>query len=466
MNNNILHWQIFPRDLLPEVLFGVESHKLKGYHNLDIYEIKKENIAVGYPVTRQGSDYAPPGILVLDEESAAETFSWLRVYAPETSPLSQFARVISNDDWKTFNANNHYKQKVLREDIWASVIVGEALAQGEADVELAFLPLSRASGCFTTAIARAASIHGTDDATRTCANRLRQIEADRRFVKRSVSVEDLLPIWALAGARFNEPLSPSAAADLVLDAAAKYMSDAKASTLNILRSSEYRKLASDSIEERVLVFQRLVNELMHSAVRDPRNGFASAIVAAAAFLVGRSTTHEFLLRRVGRAFPEAPVWFGLIAALAGPRTWDPYWARAVKGIERQIRSKFDWVESSGFDLCWSEFAWFAKAFNTSEIFSTLPKLMPKVISVEIVPGATCQFRLALGSASESESRPVHEATARERELQSALAQFIGLATRTRSLLEGQEAPVQLSLGLEDGGTISAKATRSKKFKPS
>ncbi|WP_141113192.1 hypothetical protein [Chromobacterium haemolyticum] len=468
MNNDSIRWQTFPRDMLPEVLFGVGPHKHMGRLSFDAYELKGGNIAVGFPESRQNSDYNPPEILVLGEESAAETFSWLRVYAPETSPLSQFARVISIDDWERFSTNSYYRHRSLREDIWASIIVGEAIAQGEANIELASLPLSRASGCFTTAIARAASIHGTDDATHTCTNRLRLIEADRRFVRRSVSVEDLLPIWALAGVRFGESLSPSDAVDLVLDAAAKYMSNTmpKGSASKIMSFSEYRNLASDSIEERVLTFNSLVNELAHSTARSPRNGFAAALVGAAAFMVGRSTTHEFLLRRVGKAFPEAPVWFGLIAALAGPESWDADWARAVKGVERQIRSKFDWVESSGFDLCWSEFAWLAKVSDASDIFSTMPKLMPKVVSVEIVPGATCQFRLASGNVSEAESRTMHQATTRERELQSALAQFIGLATRTRPLLEGQEAPVQQSLGLEGGSTSNSKASRSKKLKPS
>lgn len=130
-----------------------------------------------------------------------------------------------------------------------------------------------------------------------------------------------------------------------------------------------------------------------------------------------------------------------------------------KGIERQIRSRFDWSEYSGFDLSWVEYSWLASTFDGGEIFSELPKLMPRILSIEILPGSTCQFRLAVSSAAEGSSRGGVD-FARERELQTALAEFIALANRTRGLLGGGPGTEQLTLSLN----VPAKFPRTGKSK--
>lgn len=454
MSNNDIRWRTFPRDALPEALFGTSLVSQADRPTFERYDLLEDTVVAGFVGARTRLEYNPPCIFVVDDNFVAETLSWLKVYAPETSPLSQFGRVISADDWKRFGSRDEYQRQETREDRWASVIVGEALAQGDADVELPSLPLSRASSCFSTAIARVASVYGADEATHTCADRLRLIEADRRFVRRLVSVSDLLPIWALAGVRFREPLSAQDAVEVVLNTAEKYMPEtfARGRVPAFASLRDYPELGSDSIEERVLAFQKLSHKLIQRSEQGLRNGLPAALLAAAAFLVGRSTSHEFLVRRIGRVFPAAPVWFGLIAALTGVEAWDPDWTRATKIVERQIRARFDWADATGFDLCWPEFHWLARTFDGPDVFSSLPKLVPRAVSVEVLPGATCQFKLASVGSSEPDARASSIVSARERELQAALSQFIVLAARTQQLLDGQSPPVQQSLGREGGSS--------------
>ncbi|MCT9072391.1 hypothetical protein [Cupriavidus gilardii] len=467
MSERTIRWQIFPRDIIPEVLFGGQQPLSSvGQFSIEPYNIKDSHVAVGYADSRITAGYNPPVLLVLKDESAVETLSWLRTYAPETSPLSQYARVVSSRDWEIF-ARAQDNVRDSREDIWSSVILGEALAQGETDVELASLPLSRASACFSMAIARAACIHGTDEATKTCADRLRQVEADRRFVRRSVTVSDLTPIWAMAGGQFGTPVSAEETAYLVLDAALSFMHKSARAPLfpSPLRLRDVPGLSSDSIEERVLAFQRLSTELTNAEPRGADNGLPSVLLAAAAFLVGRSTTHEFLLHRVSKRFPAALAWYGLIAGLAGPSLWDAGWFRAAKGIERQVRPRFDWTESTGFDLSWLEYSWMASTFEGPDAFNLLPKLLPRVISIESIPGATCQFRLAAGSSPDSDVK-LHNDGARGKELQSALAQFVALANKARYLLEGGHVTGQQSLNLDSNDIAPARSPKGRKGKAS
>jgi hypothetical protein len=153
------------------------------------------------------------------------------------------------------------------------------------------------------------------------------------------------------------------------------------------------ELHSDSFEARVIAFNNLVELLKGLPVEARRSSACSAVVAIAAFLVGRSTSHEFLVRRNLEFFPFGPIWFGLLAGLVGSNYWDVTWARFAKGVERQLRSKFRWEEAAGYDLCWAEYAWYAATFDDRN-FSQIPKLLPKVLSVEVMPGATCQLRLS------------------------------------------------------------------------
>ncbi|WP_155713110.1 hypothetical protein [Burkholderia stagnalis] len=468
MNEHFIRWQMYPRDIVPEALLGA-LHRWNGpaQFSIEPYDLRESRIAVGYSDSRMKADYNPPVLLVLEDESAIEALAWLRTYAPETAPLSQYARVVTSQDWAIFNSLPR-DVRDSREDIWASVILGEVLAHGETDVELAAVPLSRAGACFSMAIARAACTHGTDEATKMCADRLRQVEADRRFVRRAVTVSDLMPIWAMAGGQFGMPVSVEETANLVLDAALKFMRDSDRAALfsTSLSLQNIPGLSSDSIEERVLAFQRLSAELTNTELHGANNGLPSVLLAAAAFLVGRSTSHVFLLNRISKRFPAALAWYGLIAGLAGPSAWDAGWSKAAKGIERQVRSRFDWSESTGFDLCWIEYSWMASTFDGPDAFNSLPKLSPRVISIETVPGATCQFRLATGSTLDSDARLPND-NAREKDLQAALSQFVTLANRARHLLEAAYVPSQQSMELFDSdGIARGRSTKGKKGKPS
>lgn len=466
MNTEYLRWLTVDRESLPEALFGERKLDAAGAMSIMPSELRGGLVSLGYVNGLQKNSYNPPSIVILEDETSAEILSWLRVFAPATAPLSQFGRVVLASDWKRFSvASARNISEIQRGDSWAAVIVGEALAQAEGDVELSGMPLSRASGCFSMAVARSAAIYqGDNNITRTCVSRLRALEEDRRFVRRSIAIDDLLPVWALAGLRFEDTIPPGEVAMLVQDAAFSYFSNSANRTAEKpIELEDFPGLFGDSIEERVIAFQRFASEIKNIGSTSFAKQMAGVMLAAAAFLVGRSTSHAFLLKKSGAFSPISLVWFGLMAGLAGPRSWDEQWSRATKGVERLVKAKFDWTESIGADLFWVEFAWLASTFEGSSVFSALPKMFPKVLSVEVVPGATCQFRLVGVGAAETERRPVVEMSMREKDLQAALSQFINLASRTRQLVEGSSLPIQQSLGLGDDPSYS-KTARPKRLR--
>lgn len=383
-------WSVVAREDLADALYGRRPGPTSHYSLTPSAEqLGLDAIAIAFNADSLDAGSAP-NLVVLDDRSRVEIFSWLKVNSPEIFPLSQYSRVVSASEWSLFNGRAvDSKSGFGRVDCWASVVAGEVIAQGDLDVDLNQVPLSRAAGCFSTAAARAFLAFGPGKLNVLCLNRLSLLEQDARFVRRHVNVRDLSPIWALMETAGLTVKDPEEAMDAVIDCVRLE----KSSYLSLELLERARELHSDSVEARVIAFNGLVELLKRLPVDIRRGAACSAVLAVAAFLVGRGTTHEFLVRRNLEHFPFGPIWFGLLAGLVGSRCWDGVWARLTKGIERQLRSTFRWEESSGFDLCWAEYAWYSSAFDDKS-YSQIPKLFPRVLSVEVVPGASCQLRLA------------------------------------------------------------------------
>lgn len=476
MKHEEIRWATIDREDLLDVLLGEHQPTDLGRYIQPELGLGGVRLSIGYRDAQNRGGYKVPSLVVIADGIATETFSWLRTFADEASPLSQYGRVVLASDWRRFEV----RRETIgfgdqRPDRWSSIAVGEALSQMEGEINLLNLPLSRFAGCFTTPIARAALIWGQDEATRICTNRLRQLESDRRFARRPIGVEQLLPVWAIGTAGIEEHLPPLAAASYVLDAAgAYYKANDSMSTplLSSLMLKDVRGLSSDLIEERVSAFNRLASDILQRA--QPNRSAASLaldslLLAGAAFQVGRGTSHVFLLQRAQGFAPAAAAWFGAIAALAGPRAWDKAWLKAAKGAERLLRPEFSWLETSSADICWAEFAWLAKVFDGLEVFLELPKMLPRTLGIEIIPGAVGQFRLA-GESGESEPKSMQtsQPSARERALMETVSQFITLALHAKdqvdqSFLPSGGRPVQASLGF-DNNADAERRPRAKRGK--
>jgi len=402
-----------------------------------------------------------PALIVIPDGAIAETLSWLRTFAGEAYPLSQYARVISRNDWHQFGRLLNNSSDIGRNiDRWACIAVGEAISQVDGEAGLKHLPLSRLAGCFTMPIARAALVWASDEASQLCAERLQAIESDRRFVRRPVGVHQLFPAWSISIAQIEDYLTPAEAAELVMEAASHHFAHRpNGSEQPSFVLKKFPTLFGDSVEERVTAFNLLAQEVQrlsaHASQGTSESPLVSVAIAAAAFLVGRGTSHLFLLQRLQRYAPSAAAWFGVIAALSGPRSWDRAWLRAVKGAERLLRPDFNWTEPAAADICWAEFAWLSKSFDGQDVFLDLPKMLPRTLNIEVVAGATCQLRIAGETVDSTEAkREVAPSSSghpsdRERSLEKALNQFLNLAKHAGHLLETVPPPKQRSLELDD-----------------
>lgn len=478
--NEVIRWFAVRREDLLDVLLGEASPSGQSSSVPPLPDLRAGKLALGYRDDDGAamSSMCGPSLVIVEDDSATETMSWLRAFADEAFPMSQFARVVKLSDWVTFSSRRKNFSHVgdFYPERWASVSVGEVLAQAESDVDLQNMPLSRLASSLTLPVGRASHLFGSGDATQQCVERLRTVSSDARFVRRPITVSQLTPIWALCSARIEGHLEAHESALMVAEAASGFLRD-QADPVSVeggLFLERYAGLRSDSAEERVMAF----NEFSDDVLRFPASQLASSgafLLAAAAFMVGRSTSHAFLLNRFRRAAPAAFAWFGLIAALAGSRCWDGAWLRAVKGAERLLKPRFEWTDTSPADIGWAEFAWLAGSLDDVNQLVELPKMLPRTLGVEVVPGVVLQVRLGQGSGGD-ETRAVPETSARERALADALNQILEVAQQVRGHEVRSEAPErgryagrgrqsQQSFDLEDrpSGT-TGKTSRGKKGK--
>lgn len=411
-----------------------------------------------------------PLLIVTNEESASDVFSWTATYSPNVFPLSQFARVISDFDWEFLRSLPDEKSnQYTHEDMWASLVFGELLAQSDGEQPLSGIPFSRANACYSTAVARASLIYPKySSAFKTCLNRLKKIELDRSFVPRPVSVSLLAGVWdTLHTHEYRIDSFYASTEGLITESIALLLSRQKGNRANAdLLLSDFTELQSESIEERMLGFNKFLRKLEAKGGGEIADSRVNALIASAAFLVGRGTSHIFLLRRLSRIFPSAVLWFGTLAALVGPSCWDEHWLRAVKGIEKYLRAKFNWDEPSLSDLSWHEYAWFSDIYASGEYLDDLSKNSPNVLSVEIIPGATCQMRLAssVGKVGELEKSAREDAkNLNQKELELVVGQLVALASKAQDLVKPKNSLVldKSSSLFEGEPVLSSKAPRKR-----
>lgn len=434
-----IRWYSFPKDILPDALLSFHFPEKLGGSRVSHPDQNPDGITLGYCDDEYFSDYNPPAILALPDAKPAELMAWLKTYAPDTSPLSQFARVIKSKEINTYNITQ--KNKPTRNSYlnrWPSVILGEILAQGEMEISIETLPLSRSLASYSNTIARATACHYDEQHKKSCIERLEIAEADKNFVSRALTVQGLKPIWEKISTSWNEHDNITNIVYL-FDHSSNLKTDLFSSGTAFSHPSAYSDLLSDSIESRVLAYRRIISEELESNFL-PLKESAAAKIAIAAFLVGRSTSHMFLLKTVAKKIPSVYVWFGLIAGIVGPTYWEVDWARATKGIEKNLRTKLDWSEPNQSDLSWTEYEWLTSTFRNISPFTEMPKQLPKVLSIEVIPGAACQFRLALDKNGATGKNAASDADAHElNALKSLLSDFYSLAEKVKKQLSNSES---------------------------
>lgn len=359
--------------------------------------IANGDIAVGY--TNGAAELLMPALAVVNQQRAEDLFAWLATYSPEVFPISQYVRLLDNEEW-THTGQVPASTRIDADPIWPSLILGELLAQGNSsDLRLTSLPLSRVPFCRSYTQARASALFRNNPAAlRIAADRLEFLEKAENHL-RNVNTGVLRTTWALAEDAFT---LDTFTRDLisVLSWTFERQRESRGAMPELpqeLRavSLDLRKLASGPLEYRVEEFERAGSLLLaHAAAgNDAAHARLPALFAALALWVGSGTSHISLLAEVSSKIPATFAWFGAFAGVLGQASWHSDWTRTTAAIAKLLRSGFDVASTSTADLSWTEFAWLTSVGHF-ELLSGVPRASARVLSVDVLPGAPAPFRLS------------------------------------------------------------------------
>lgn len=386
MINNDLNWYIVEREQLPGVLLGMELPKLSKKNLNDILTHQRSfDAIVGF--MNEPSFGITPNLILVSKDKYKEIFSWIHTFSSETFPMSQFCRVMEVDEYLSFS-ESHLKLKYESSRKWSSLIVGEILTLGDISLrKIAILPTSWASNCYSLCIANALKLYSntSGDFTHLIASRLRSFEDDARFLKNRNSIDILSPIWAM--------IQPMSLGDLSLQETISVVMKAFSPSDHELISSNIN-INSKSAEKRVHGFHELssIMETQRRGNTVENENRAGLFLAASALLAGLSTSHIGLLEPHARSTPSCLVWFGFLAGLAGPKSWDSDWLKLVLGVDRQLKSSIRLLDPIPADLTWREFEWLRSLSDSRSMFINLTRIHSKLLTVEVAPGVTIQLR--------------------------------------------------------------------------
>ncbi|WP_155637373.1 hypothetical protein [Burkholderia cepacia] len=355
------------------------------------------DLAVGFFSGNTGAPF--PAVAVLDRFRSDDLFAWLATYSPDVFPISQYVRLLDHDEFRLSEPITA-SASVGADAIWPSLILGELLAQGgNPESGITAVPLSRVQFCLGFTQARVSALFRSDShALRVAADRIELLEkAEKRW--RVVGVDVLRATWGLAEDAFGQDVFTRELVSLISWTFERQREqrgpqpplpeELQAISLNL------RKLASGPLEYRVEEFERATFALLANshAVGSVAHARLPALLATLALWVGSGTGHVSLLAEVAEKLPATYAWFGAFAGALGPACWHADWARTTAAISKQLRNGFDIAAPSTADLAWAEFEWLLSV-GQFDLLSRVPRASPKVVSVDVLPGAPASFRLS------------------------------------------------------------------------
>ncbi|CAB3804394.1 hypothetical protein LMG28138_05508 [Pararobbsia alpina] len=437
MTSSSIVWFSVDRGNVATALLGTQeaSSKVRAPASQISEPTASGDIVLGF--TNGVGDALAPAVAVVDKQRAEDLFAWLATYSPDVFPLSQYVRVLDTDEWLQ-TGKVPARTRLEADPIWPSLILGELLAQGATpDLRLTSLPLSRVPLCRSYTQARASALYRSNPvALVLVADRMELLEkAERQW--RNVNTGVLRATWALAEDAFT--LDPFTR-DLVslLSWSFERQRDSRGAMPQLpeeLRavSLDLRKLASGPLEYRVEEFERVMSILLPQAAAkaDQLQVRLPAIFAALALWVGSGTSHISLLAEVSSSMPATYAWFGAFAGVLGQGSWHPEWARTTAAISKLLRGGFDIASTSAADLSWTEFAWLASV-GQFELLSGMPRASAKVLSVDVLPGASAPFRLAADDGHGSSVDAVNDERSAQKRVSRPIVERPALATSEAS----------------------------------
>jgi hypothetical protein len=340
-------------------------------------------------------------IVVVPDPYINEFFAWLYTYADGAMPLSMHCKVIGSSELPGFELidNRRNRPEFKR---WSSIITGEIMFRSGTENVLSDAATSWALLSYSFGAALAYNFYG--DAPISFIDifieRLKRLQTTES-TSRSEFIYALENIWSVFYRAREFPHLPKEAIvysfqlwmELSNECRDVYGSS-KILQQMITELFQGDDFESESLEQRVIAFDKLNSSL--SSSEHATSFLGGFVVAAAAFFVGKGTSHIYLLDGQKNRF--AYLWVSLFAGLSDESHWDTRWISATRKIETlaEFYAAHDPLKAALTDLSWAEYSWILQSKDSANQFNIMPKMKNHFLTIEILPGIPLEVRLSRG----------------------------------------------------------------------
>ncbi|MBK1880984.1 hypothetical protein JIN85_01075 [Luteolibacter pohnpeiensis] len=363
---------------------------------------KSRRLLAGFEGYHSNSEERPE-VLVIEDEDAEDLMAWLYAFAADFMPLSMHFQVVLASDFDAIMRTDSFSNPIF-EPVWASMILGEFMMRGRGSKVLKDFYISWIETSCSYSLLAALQVYGDNKLIYdTFIGRLRRLKANEQLGFPELRLETLEVAWkvcidlpdrAYQFEREDEFLFVQRLFHLLESSANRQFSH---EFLDLLYSSYFK---SDSVERRLTGFDQVVRKCSDQNLSDQTEvGF---YLGAAAFLVGRGTSHLGLIDRPASSFPSAYLWFSILAGLCGKNSWDPRWFELIRRITPFLRSKRLEGDKPA-DLCWVEFSAMERSRESLSFAKDIVRIFPSSLVLELIPNVHFQIRLARESADSERS---------------------------------------------------------------
>lgn len=361
-----LHVSVVDRGELVDIFRGIHQPsavetEMKG-HRLPV-PVNPQAVALIYAGERRTK---LPNIIVIPSDDKREFYAWANTYMRFATPLSQSCHVVAKDDLPRISAWHIAPDCGSHSNVWAGVVIGEALLRTRMGDDLSQLSLMALQSSISFVGARAIMLWGSDKI------RARSIEnydsALALLGAERATVPDYKCLWAVLDAiSGGGVLSMSEAqrdVELIVECCegigdVGFVRDRTMSkVLSVLSwPPDLSRFGGADAEERVQVFKVALERLFdgHQSHDRGLRALAEFVVAYfAARIGGSASSRTSLLADRIDAHPMLALWYGLVSALHEPYMWGAEFGGLARLALRELSFPHRFEDPPRCDIAFEE----------------------------------------------------------------------------------------------------------------
>ena len=393
-----------------------------------------------------------PCMLIVRDGEQRDFFAWVNTYCPFVTPLSQWCRVVGEEELKGMRGIERFPEYGSAVTAWAGAIIGEAILRLGGRVGAQIVSVAALQSCSTFVAARAYGLWGGAGMRQASFYYEEARELLGSPLQRSdISVYEA--VWnvlkALDGnvAEAKIGASLSRANELTIECCKDIQRNGFVERKNLLEAvnslgwvGEFDKYEQGTAEERIEIYDQAIANLRKQGRRDEGKSdhLAEFIVAyCAAKISGSGSTHIRLIEELLSSHPMTVLWYGVASALSQPDIWGPEFSGLARLATRELEFPVRLDEAPRSDVSMEELRTLVEPTGNYST-SGFRGASPRVLSVELSLGVVGVIRLVDGGEEylkSSGARTNEEALWRIRQVIDGLRSATEEAKRTQKALE-------------------------------